>query len=156
MIEFRIDQIGIVVRDLDAAMRQYHDLHGWGPWEVYEYRAPQLRDALVDGRPVEIEYVGAEADVGDVIVELLEPISGPSVYADWLERHGEGIHHVGHAAATLEEAQAIHRSYTERGVAELTSGWIDDVWYFYLATTPVILEVWAGEMSSVKPSRRYP
>ena len=29
-----------------------------------------------------------------MIWEILEPVSGPTIFADLLERHGEGIHHL--------------------------------------------------------------
>jgi hypothetical protein len=35
--------------------------------------------------------IGAEAHVGPVDVELIQPVDGPSVYKEWLEEHGEGV-----------------------------------------------------------------
>ena len=46
---FQIDQIGIVVRDLDRTMAQYHALLGWGPWDVFEYEAPWLHHTEIRG-----------------------------------------------------------------------------------------------------------
>ncbi len=38
--------------------------------------------------------------------ELIEPLDGPSIHADWLEERGEGFHHVGYVVASLERTTA--------------------------------------------------
>ena len=45
--------------------------------------------------------------------ELVEPLDGPSIHADWLAERGEGFHHVGYivdslAAVTAEMEAAGH------------------------------------------------
>ena len=44
-------QIGIVVPDLDAAMRSYVDDHGIGPWEIVEFHAGEAEGLHEHGRP---------------------------------------------------------------------------------------------------------
>lgn len=155
-IPYEISQVAIVVHDLDAAMERYTAQHGWGPWSVYEYAPPQLRDLRQHGEAASFEWVGAEVDVGHVGVELLAPVRGGGLFAEWLERHGEGVHHVGYAAPSVEEAQRIHDALEAGGASELASAWVDGVWFYYMDTAPVILEVWAGEMASVRAARTYP
>ena len=36
----------------------------------------------------------AVAQAGSLQLELLQPVDGPSIYADWLEEHGEGLSHL--------------------------------------------------------------
>jgi methylmalonyl-CoA/ethylmalonyl-CoA epimerase len=36
------------------------------------------------------------AMVGPLMIELLEPLEGYGTYREFLEKHGEGIHHLGH------------------------------------------------------------
>jgi hypothetical protein len=155
-IPYQVSQVAIVVCDLDAAMQRYTERHGWGPWSVYDYVPPQLRDLRQHGEAASFTWVGAETDVGEVGIELLAPVSGGGLFAEWLDAHGEGVHHVGYAAATVEEAREIHAALEATGAAELASAWIDGVWFYYMDTAPVILEVWAGEMASVRASRTYP
>jgi len=94
--------------------------------------------------------------VGHVNVEVLAPVSGSGLFAEWLDAHGEGVHHVGYEVATIEEAQEIHAAFEATGATELASAWIGGVWFYYMDTAPVIFEVWAGEMSTVTASRTYP
>ena len=80
-----ISQIAVVVRDIDDALEKYTRVLGWGPWNVYEHRPPSLHDTYVHGEPTDYTMIGAEAHVGPIVVELLQPVEGPSIYKEWLE-----------------------------------------------------------------------
>ena len=43
---------------------------------------------------------------------------------------------------------------TADGTEVLLSAWIDDVYFYYLDTHPMIYEVWAGDLDSLSPVRR--
>jgi hypothetical protein len=47
----RISEIAVVVRDLGKSMKAYHELLGWGPWNVYEHVPPLLHDTHLRGVP---------------------------------------------------------------------------------------------------------
>ena len=76
---FRIDHLGIAVRDLQQA-RLFYELLGMdvGPEEVIEHE--QVRTVMIP--------------IGESRIELLEPLSQESVIGRFLERRGEGMHHV--------------------------------------------------------------
>ena len=91
-----IDHVAIAVRDLDAAARWYEETLG----------------ATVAHRE-RIESDGVEEvllRVGDSYVQLLTPTREDSPVAKYLERRGEGIHHVGYrvtdCGAALESMKA--------------------------------------------------
>ena len=88
-------QIGVVVRDLDHTIKGLTEKFGMGPFRVTEWPP--------EGRTVEKYYYGEPADfyarmafteIGPVELELIQPVSGQSIWADFLEEHGEGIHHI--------------------------------------------------------------
>ncbi len=89
-----ISQIAIVVHDIDDALEKYHRVLGWGPWNVYEHKPPALHGTYLHGQPAEFTMIGAETHVGPIVVELLQPVDGASIYKEWLEEHGEGLHHI--------------------------------------------------------------
>ncbi|MGC9291273.1 MAG: methylmalonyl-CoA epimerase [Acidobacteriaceae bacterium] len=76
---FRIDHLGVAVRDIHQA-RLFYELLGMevGPEEVIEQE--QVRTAMVP--------------VGESRIELLEPLSSESVIGRFLDRRGEGLHHL--------------------------------------------------------------
>jgi methylmalonyl-CoA/ethylmalonyl-CoA epimerase len=88
-------QVALVVRDLDAAVRHWSEKLGVGPWTAYTLVPPRLRDCVYHGESVEFSLRHALAWSGEMQFELVQPLSGPSIFADHLERHGEGLQHLG-------------------------------------------------------------
>jgi methylmalonyl-CoA/ethylmalonyl-CoA epimerase len=97
-------QIGIVVRDLEEAMRSYVDEHGIGPWEVVEFHAGKAEALHEHGRPVERSWRLATAMVGTVQWELIEPLDDESDYARFLAEKGGGVHHIAVAPTNYDQA----------------------------------------------------
>ena len=98
-----INQIALVVRDLDEAMRRYWNDLGVGPWRVYTYQAPLVKDMTYRGRRQDYRMRLALAPLSDVTIELIQPLSD-SIYTEHLQRKGEGLHHVGVTVPSLQEA----------------------------------------------------
>src|SRR5258706_15431855 len=73
-----LDHIGIAVRSLDAA-KIYQDL-GLAIEHVEVVETQKVRTAFLS--------------VGDAKLELLEPTGPDSVIAKYIEKRGEGIHHI--------------------------------------------------------------
>jgi len=150
-----IHQIASIVTDLDSSVRHLCEMMGWGPWDVYEYVPGRLHELTVRGAPAEFTWLGAEAEISPgLYVELLQPTSPNGILHDWLTAHGEGIHHVGYWAPSIEIAQSLREQLTRDGTAILLSAWIDDMYFYYLDTRPMIYEVFAGDLDSLEPVRR--
>ncbi len=77
-----IDHVAIAVRDLDAAIAWYADNFG----------ATVAHRERVDSDGVE----EALLKVADSYIQLLTPTSDTSPVAKYLDRNGEGMHHVGY------------------------------------------------------------
>lgn len=150
-----IHQIASIVADLDSSVRHLRKTMGWGPWEVYEYVPGHLRELTVRGSPAEFTWLGAEAEISPgLYVELLQPTSPNGILYDWLNAHGEGMHHVGYWAPSIEIADSLREQLTEDGTEVLLSAWIDDMYFYYLDTRPMIYEVFAGDLESLEAVRR--
>lgn len=90
----QVVQIGLIVRDLERSMDAYGRTLGWGPWNIYDCSAPFHHDVLFGGAPAASTMRIATTDVGGVQLELIQPTGGESTYTEFLERHGEGLHHM--------------------------------------------------------------
>jgi methylmalonyl-CoA/ethylmalonyl-CoA epimerase len=90
-----INQVGIVVRDLRKTMRNYWSFFGIGTWNIFTYAPPKLTETAVKEKPQPFSMKVALAKRGPVVIELIEPLEGHSVYKEFLSTHGEGIHHLG-------------------------------------------------------------
>lgn len=87
----RVIHLGIVVEDIHAAVEIYEKNFGITPWEISEH-AEFFKDKIVNGQ-IGIDFASAIYRCDGYELELISPI-GPSVYKDWLEEHGPGLHHV--------------------------------------------------------------
>jgi methylmalonyl-CoA/ethylmalonyl-CoA epimerase len=155
-----ISQIAIVVKDIHAAMEAYRKALGWGPWNVYEHKPPSLHDTELHGKAVPYTMLGAETHVGPIVVELLQPVEGPSIYKEWLETRGEGLHHIACMAHNQEESDAIKERFAAMGAEVLMGGRIGEtIEFYYLDTEPllkVIIESGSGHAVDLKPAYTYP
>lgn len=77
----RIDHTAIAVRDMDEALARYRHIYGLEPSE---------RTAVPDQR-VEVAFL----PLSDTQLELVQPTDSQSGVARFLDKHGEGLHHVG-------------------------------------------------------------
>lgn len=155
----QISQIAVVVTDLEKTMEHYSKLVGWGPWNVYRHEPPRLHDTVVRGENVEYTMLGAETRVGDVGFELIQPLEGPSLYKEWLEQHGEGLHHMAVMLHDLGESTQLKQWFAEFGASVLMGGRIGDtIEYYYLDTEPtlkLILESGSGHAIDLVPDYVY-
>lgn len=88
----KIDHIGIAVQSLDATVPFYRDV----------LRMPFAGIEEVAEQKVRVAMLG----IGESKIELLEPISPDSPVAKFIEKNGEGIHHIAYEVADVEGAIA--------------------------------------------------
>jgi hypothetical protein len=158
--ELQISQIAVVCHDLRKTMEQYTTLLGWGPWNVYRHEPPRLHDTELHGRPAPYTMLGAETHVGGMGFELLQPLEGRSIYSEWLERHGEGLHHVAVMLHDFQESAELKRRFAEVGANVLMGGRIGEtIEFYYLDTEPtlkIILESGSGHAIDLVPDEVFP
>jgi methylmalonyl-CoA/ethylmalonyl-CoA epimerase len=76
----KIEHIGVAVKDLQQAMHLFGDVLGLPLSKSYESETTKAKIAFFT--------------VGDSTIELLQPTDPTSVMGKFLERKGEGIHHI--------------------------------------------------------------
>jgi methylmalonyl-CoA/ethylmalonyl-CoA epimerase len=158
--QLKISQIAVVVHDLQKTMEQYVNLLGWGPWNVYRHEPPHLHHTELAGQPAEYSMLGAETHVGDMGFELLQPLEGKSIYTDWLEKHGEGLHHVAVMLHDFDESAELKKQFAKVGASVMMSGRLGEtVEFYYVDTEPslkIILESGSGHAIELVPNYVYP
>ena len=97
-------QIAWVTKDLDATERALTTLLGAKKW----IRIPDVHFApdacTYRGRPADFVAHISFSYAGDTQLELIAPVSGESVYTEFLDRAGPGLHHICVEVDDLEEA----------------------------------------------------
>jgi len=84
----------VVVRNVEKTAGVFAEKFGIGPWRIRVVHTPSSR-ASVRGEPVDYTLKFGHARVGPVTLELVETVEGKTIYQEFLEEHGEGIHHIG-------------------------------------------------------------
>jgi hypothetical protein len=113
-------QVGVVVRDVDATVRAFTEVFGIGPFRVVECPAPERQDQqYLRGAPVRFRTRQAFADLGNFELELIQPVEGTTIWSEFLERHGPGIHHIRFNTPELEEVVALLK---HRGIGTTQEG----------------------------------
>ena len=97
MMLTEIDHVAIAVEDLEAAIEWYESAFG----ATVEHRETVESDGVEE----------ALLKVAESYVQLLTPVSDDSPVAKYLEKKGEGLHHIGYrvddCAAALESLRAL-------------------------------------------------
>jgi methylmalonyl-CoA/ethylmalonyl-CoA epimerase len=93
----RIDHVGIACRNLDAAVGFYEATFGLTVVSRETNSEQGVREAMlvVTDTPPRASYV-----------QLLEPLGPDTPVGRFIERRGEGVHHVGYGVADIEAALA--------------------------------------------------
>ncbi|MGH2481706.1 MAG: methylmalonyl-CoA epimerase [Ktedonobacteraceae bacterium] len=101
----RIDHVAIIVRNLEQALIFYRDTLGIVPREIKAVPTEEVRIAFLPlGGP------------GGSEIELIEPTSADSSLSRFLEKRGEGLHHL---CLEVEDIDASLRELREKGAAVL-------------------------------------
>jgi methylmalonyl-CoA/ethylmalonyl-CoA epimerase len=93
----RIDHVGIACRDLEEKIAFYAETFGLSVASRETHAEQGVREAML---------VVADAPAGASYVQLLEPLSPDTPVGRFIERRGEGIHHVGYGVADITSALA--------------------------------------------------
>jgi methylmalonyl-CoA epimerase len=88
----QIDHVGIAVADLEAGIARYRELLGVEP----SVRKRMEKDGID----------AAMIDLGTTHVELIAPVGPTSTIAGFLEKRGEGMHHVAYRVDDIRAALA--------------------------------------------------
>lgn len=100
-------QIGVVVADLDKTIQQLSEIFGIGPFRVIDW-PPEGRSDIqkfYHGKPGNFTARMGFTELGSIELELIQPVSGDSIWADFLRERGGGIHHIRFNVDELEPVQ---------------------------------------------------
>ena len=84
-----IEHIGIAVKNLDESIKFYEDVLGLQCYNIEEVENQKVRTAFFQ--------------VGDTKIELLESTDPEGPIGKFVEKKGEGIHHMAFAVENIEE-----------------------------------------------------
>jgi len=116
-------QVGVVVKDLDRTIRALSEIFGLGPFRTITYPPADRKDIqrFYYGKPGNFSARMAFTDLGSIELEIIQPLAGESIWADFLREHGEGIHHIRFNVYDLDPV-IQHLAQNGIGVGQMGSG----------------------------------
>ena len=148
-------QVAVIVRDFEAALRRHWDQCRIGPWDIYTFEPGKVQNYVYRGKQANHTCLIAVTWSGDTQLELIQPLTGYSIYDEHLERRGEGLHHI---KLYYTDCQRSITDFTKRGYPVIQCGRFDEDEHYYLETEKdfgYIVELGnAGRIRAAE--RRYP
>jgi methylmalonyl-CoA/ethylmalonyl-CoA epimerase len=127
----KVLQICVVVADLQKSVKQYWDIYGIGPWHMMTFQPPRMTNMKVRGKPAQYSMKIAVTEMGNIQWELIQPLTGPSIYREFLDKHGEGVHHIAVDVGDYSKAVAVLKKHK---IGTLMSGSLPGESYAYMDT----------------------
>jgi methylmalonyl-CoA/ethylmalonyl-CoA epimerase len=100
-----LDHVGIAVEDLDEALAGYKERYGVEPLYREVVEAQGVEEAMIP--------------VGGSYVQLLQPLGADTPVGRFLEKRGEGLHHIAFMVASIEVALEHMREQGARLIDEI-------------------------------------
>jgi len=113
-------QVVIVVRDLEETLKKWI--------EIFKIPMPKIKiqkptddlNILYRGKKAVYGRKIAAIKTGKFIVEIVEPGEGDSTFREFLDKHGQGVHHIGFVVG--DRRDAIIKEFEEKGYVLRTVG----------------------------------
>jgi methylmalonyl-CoA/ethylmalonyl-CoA epimerase len=108
-------QIGLIVEDLDKTLENLQNIFGIGPFRVVDF-PPEGHENIMR------KYHGKDADftakfcffnLGNIELEIIQPLSGESIWRDFINKNGPGLHHI---KFSIPEHEAVHQYFAENEI----------------------------------------
>jgi methylmalonyl-CoA/ethylmalonyl-CoA epimerase len=125
-----IEHIGIAVKDLKSAVSLYENLLGLECYKIEEVPGQKVRTAFFR--------------IGEVKIELLESTDPEGPIGKFIEKRGEGVHHIAFAVKDIEKQLKIARDTNIGLINEIPQKGADDLDIAFIhpkSTSGVLIEL---------------
>ena len=136
-----VAQVGIIVKDIDKTTKDWAELLGIPAPKWFLTDPVETANTQYHNRPTSARAKLAFIDLGQVQLELIEPVGGPSTWKDHLDQKGEGVHHIAFVIRGMDgQIQVLEN----RGMPIVQRGDYEGGCYSYIAAEAklgVVLEL---------------
>jgi methylmalonyl-CoA/ethylmalonyl-CoA epimerase len=127
----KVIQVAIVVRDIEATSKRWSEVLGMPVPPIHTTRPGHEVKVVYRGKPSEGQAKLTFFNLGQVVLELIEPVGEGTSWKEYLDKKGEGVQHIGFQVVDPEKAtQALEKE----GMPVLHKGRYDsdDGTYIYM------------------------
>lgn len=100
-----LTQVGFIVKDIQATRRKFAEFFGVEEPGIIDGGKYEVTGTTYQGEPApDANCLMAFFDVGpNIQIELIQPNGVKSTWQDYLDEHGEGIHHIAFNIKGMDE-----------------------------------------------------
>ena len=114
-------QVAWVVKDIQSAEKFFQDVIGIRNFVKLENLRAHELEGTYYGKPANFEFHLYMAYSGESLIELIQPVSGQSIFQDYLEKNPEGgVQHIAYSVPVADLDKAISE-LTNKGYPVITS-----------------------------------
>jgi len=124
-----VTQVAVIVKDIDKAREAWADVLGVDPPEASVAESHPSRPTRYRGNPSDAKAKLAFFDMGNLQIELIQPLGGNSTWQEFLDKNGEGIHHI---AFSVKDINGIEKKFELQGMPTVQNGGWDGGAYSYI------------------------
>jgi catechol 2,3-dioxygenase-like lactoylglutathione lyase family enzyme len=118
-----VTQVAIVCRDIDATSKRWAAVLGVDPPPVSTTKPGHEIKVMVRGRPSDGRAKLAFIKLGQVELELVQPLGGDTSWQQFLDKNGEGVQHI---AFQVKDQDKAVQAFGDAGMPVLHQGRYDD------------------------------
>ena len=124
-----VAQVAIIVRDIEKARESWAKTLGVKTPEVSIAEGHPSRPTKYKGKPSDAKAKLAFFAMDNLQIELIEPMGGQSTWQEFLDKNGEGIHHI---AFWVKDINGMEKRFQLQGMPTVMSGGWDGGAYSYI------------------------
>jgi len=127
--------VGYVTKDIEKSMADFHRYFGLRP---FTEMIPDYFNKEYHGKPEDFKVRLAFSRAGGMVYELIEVLEGKTIYQDFMEVHGEGMHHLGYEISDLADWT---KRYMRLGIRPIMRGERKGLKWAYFQTPRIVAEL---------------
>jgi len=97
-------QINIVVADIEKAAEKWAELLGIEKPVIFVNHLEGGENYNYRGEPITCDLLCANIEMPGFVLELHQPMGGPSSFQEFLDKHGNGVYHIGFEVGDRRDA----------------------------------------------------
>jgi methylmalonyl-CoA/ethylmalonyl-CoA epimerase len=131
----KVVQVGLIVRDIEKTAQAYCRIFGVEMPPIIVTEGYAEAHTTYRGQPSTARAKLAFFNMGQLSIELIEPIGEPSTWKDYLDAKGEGVHHI---AFQIKDTPAVVERLAGESIPVVQQGDYTGGRYTYLESEKVL------------------
>ncbi|MBN1221098.1 MAG: VOC family protein [Anaerolineae bacterium] len=96
-------QVGVIVGDIESKARAWADVLGLPVPDIIVTDPVEMAQTEYKGKSTDARAKLVFFDLGQVALELIQPLGSPSTWQDQLDQHGDSLHHIAFSIKGMKE-----------------------------------------------------